>query len=249
MAMKHLILRWSAVVAISVSVSALGCSKAEEEAKVEAEPTAAADSQGAVPPKGAASAGPGEGSAATGDSGEDGATRHQKMVENAKNAIPTVASDDQTNAAVVKADKAVIPGDAAAAKKELAATVKAVPAAKSTVADTATYTVAIDAPTGSAGKDSKLMVVVKPKKGWKLNMEFPTKLKLEPPPGVTVAKKTLKKADAKVFSEKKGATWQIGYKSASAGKKKFSGKLKFAVCTDATCDPKSETLAFAVDVK
>jgi hypothetical protein len=245
--MKHLILCWSAVLALSVSMAAVGCSKAETEGSVAETKQAPAPSKEEPPTTAGVDKGAPQGQ---GEGGEDGKSRHDKMVENAKNAIPTVASDDQTNAAMAATgDKKIAQGEVAAAKKELAATANAVPAAKSTVADTSTYTVVVDAPTGAAGKDSRVTVVVKPKKGWKLNMEFPTKLKVSPPAGVTVAKATLKKGDAKVFSEKQGATWEISYKSAAAGKKQFSGKLKFAVCTDATCDPKSETLAFAVDVK
>lgn len=239
---NKLISRWSVTMGAALAMALAGCAKKEDKAARDA-PIEASDTGGANPSDQSAVQG--------GDKGSDtkpAGSRHEVMVENAKNAIPTIAKDERTNAAAAAADPEVAKAQADLAKTA-AGDKQAKPASVLKVADTKTYTVTVHAPTGKANKDSSLQVVVKPKAGWKLNMEFPTKLKLEPPAGVTVAKKTLKKGDATVFSEKKGATWKVGYKAASAGDKKFSGKLKFAVCTEATCDPKSETLAFNVSVK
>ena len=117
------------------------------------------------------------------------------------------------------------------------------------MAATETYPVRVPAPAASAGKKSAATVSITPKKGWKLNLEFPTKLVVEPPAGASVDKKKQKKADAASFSEKKGAIWRVVFTANKAGKNTFSADLKFAMCSSATCDPKRETFRFDVGVK
>lgn len=118
-----------------------------------------------------------------------------------------------------------------------------------TLADTEEYTLLLEAPAEvSQGSPARVSFVVKPKKGWKLNEEYPPKLKLNPPEGVEVDKPNQGKDDAVSYT-KKEASWAINLKATSAGKKTVSGKLKFAVCTETTCNPRSPELAFAFDVK
>lgn len=226
---------------------ASGCAKDEGRASEEAPASAKAPTAAPAP----------AGEAAPAPEKLDEASRHEQLTENAKKAIPTIADERAPNSRTLVAVKSPKEGgptanEVAAARKVVEASASdkdTIPAAKATVAETDTYVVTVDGPQGKAGQDSKVSIVVKPKTGWKLNMDFPTKLKVEPPVGVTVAKKTLKKADAVEFSEKKGATWALSYKANDAGTKAFSGVLRFAVCTDATCDPKKAELAFNVQVK
>jgi hypothetical protein len=43
--------------------------------------------------------------------------------------------------------------------------------------------------------------------------------------------------------------WAIDFTASTAGDKAFTGKVKFAVCTETSCDPKKEELAFNVKVQ
>lgn len=117
------------------------------------------------------------------------------------------------------------------------------------VADTPEFTLAIAVPEKVAsGEAQKATIDVVPKKGWHLNEEFPPRLKVTPPEGVEVTKPNQEKSDAVSYS-KQGARWAVGFTAGSAGHKAFTGTLKFAVCTDTTCNPRTQELAFAVDVQ
>ncbi len=111
------------------------------------------------------------------------------------------------------------------------------------------YTLKLSAPeTLGAGESGTVRVTVVPKTGWKMNKEFPTKLKVTPPSGVEVVKDSQTAGDAEHFDEG-SLTFAVNFKTSSAGEKAFQAKFKFAVCTDATCDPKKQDLAWVVAVK
>lgn len=101
----------------------------------------------------------------------------------------------------------------------------------------------------SAGKEAIVNVFLEPAAGWKLNREFPTALSLDPKEGVTVLKGSQSVGDAKKFEEKVGAEWAISLTSAKSGDVAMTGAFRFAVCTDATCKPKSVGLSFTLPVK
>ena len=84
--------------------------------------------------------------------------------------------------------------------------------------------------------------------GFHLNQEYPTKLTLTAPSGVKLEKDKMTKADAAKFKED-GADFEIAFTSSDAGKKEFSGELKFATCRTTDCVPASEKVAFTVEVK
>ena len=102
-----------------------------------------------------------------------------------------------------------------------------------------------DAPVGTAARTT---IVIKPSGVFHLNKDFPTSITVTPPEGVDVAKGALATADAASFTETE-AKFEVGFTPRAAGSKKFTALVKFAVCTDATCDPKRETLAWEVPVK
>ena len=82
-----------------------------------------------------------------------------------------------------------------------------------------------------------------------VNQEYPVKISITAPAGVTLAKATLKKEDAAKFAEG-GADFDIAFTADSTGKKDFTGEAKFAVCKGKeACKPVTEKLAFSVDVK
>jgi hypothetical protein len=116
------------------------------------------------------------------------------------------------------------------------------------VADTPWYTITLASPAEvGKGAQGTAVLEVTPKKGWKLNKEFPTKLTIAEPAGVKVAKKEQTVADAVAFAEQ-AARWQVQFQADSPGGKDFTGVFKFAVCTDTSCDPKKEQLAWKVAV-
>ncbi|WP_152629684.1 hypothetical protein [Haliangium ochraceum] len=118
-----------------------------------------------------------------------------------------------------------------------------------TVGGDDSYSLVIDSPDALAsGSEGVVHVKVVPKTGWKMNKEFPTKLKVEAPSGVEITKAEQRVADAERFDDG-GASFAVKFKSSEAGQKSFSGQFKFAVCTDTTCDPKKEQLAWVVDVQ
>ena len=125
---------------------------------------------------------------------------------------------------------------------------KVLPMSSKVVADTAEYTIKLSAPTKlSSGADGAATVEIVPKQGWKLNKDFPTKLALSAPGDVKVEKGEQTVPDAVAFGDKSGK-WTFEFKTSQAGDKPFACKMKFAVCTDTTCDPKKEDLAWNVSV-
>jgi hypothetical protein len=99
-----------------------------------------------------------------------------------------------------------------------------------------------------AGQAGQVTVKVVPKKPWHMNLDFPTKLEVEAPDGVTLAKATQKKADA-VKLDDDNCEFAVEFTPASAGEQTFTGKFKFAVCQDEACAPVTEDLEFKVAVK
>ncbi len=119
---------------------------------------------------------------------------------------------------------------------------------ETTLAETDTYVVHASFPAGAkVGAESPVTIRLTPKTGWKINQEFPTKLKVVVPEGVAMEKDTLAASDAGTFSEK-NAVFVLKVNPATAGAKEFSASFRFAVCTDATCDPKKAELAWKLDV-
>jgi len=100
----------------------------------------------------------------------------------------------------------------------------------------------------AAGGEAVMRVRVTPGTGYKMNDEFPTKLTLEPPAGVKLAKTTLALSDAEKFDAHQ-LVFAVKATPEAAGTYTIGGKLKFAVCTDATCDPKKRDIAFAVTAR
>jgi hypothetical protein len=118
-----------------------------------------------------------------------------------------------------------------------------------TVADSAAYTVTLAVPSSvpTGGQGSVALEIV-PKKGWHMNKEFPTKLTVVAPSGVSVARPEQSAKDAVAFDDTHGR-WSIDFSATAAGDKAFTGKIKFAVCTESSCDPKKEELAWNVKVE
>jgi hypothetical protein len=96
-----------------------------------------------------------------------------------------------------------------------------------------------------AGSEAIAHVTVTPGSGFHVNQEFPTKLVVTPTDGVAIAKAELHKEDAAAFSENK-LQFDVKMTPSKAGTYKVAAMLKFAVCTESSCDPKKREIAFDV---
>lgn len=110
------------------------------------------------------------------------------------------------------------------------------------------YHLTIEAPRAKVGTPGQVSVVVKAGKGYHVNAQYPTSLTVNPPPGVELPKPKLTAKDGARI-EAAQARFDVAYTAKEAGAKVFTGVLKFAVCTDTTCDPHNEKISFTVDAQ
>jgi hypothetical protein len=115
---------------------------------------------------------------------------------------------------------------------------------------------AIESPADAkAGAEAVAKVIVTPATGYHVNTEYPTKLTLTTPQGVTLAKAELVagghdkgKGDADALDEKQLA-FAVKLTPAASGSYTINGSFKFAVCDASQCLPKKETIAITVAAK
>jgi hypothetical protein len=105
-----------------------------------------------------------------------------------------------------------------------------------------------------AGAELVAKVLVIPTDKYKVNKEFPTKLTLTPPAGVTLAKAEMKaggadesKGDADALEDKQ-LVFSVKL-TPQAGNHTISGTFKFAVCDKDTCLAKKEQISIVVAAK
>jgi hypothetical protein len=111
------------------------------------------------------------------------------------------------------------------------------------------FTLSIKAPAAKVKEKGVAKIKVEPKGKIHMNLEYPTKLTIVAPGGVTVEKASQTTKDAVKFDQST-AEFDVAFKADSAGKKAFTGELKFAVCEEQTsCHPHTEKIAFNVEVK
>ena len=88
--------------------------------------------------------------------------------------------------------------------------------------------------TFAAGKEGAATVTVTAHGDFKINRQFPFRLKLgDPPAGVTYPKAVLKRDDATLAD--KTATFQFGFIPQKAGKYTLGGTVSLSVCDDKKC--------------
>ena len=113
---------------------------------------------------------------------------------------------------------------------------------------TAAYALKVDAPPAKKGQKAVAKIKITPGAGYHINKEYPTKLALHPPAGVTIDKPQLGAKDAAKWEEK-GGEFDVSYTAAHPGKQMVTGELKFAVCSANSCNPQSSAVSFEIDVK
>jgi hypothetical protein len=139
-----------------------------------------------------------------------------------------------------------VPGGAIGGEKGVA---RGVDKAEAAGGPDSSFKIALEVPASVApGAETVAKVTVTPGEGYKVNEEYPSRLSLEPPTGLTVVKPVLEKEDAAAL-DKHQLAFAIKLTATAAGSYKVNGSLKFAVCTAATCDPKKQAIAFDVVAK
>lgn len=117
-------------------------------------------------------------------------------------------------------------------------------------------TLAVEAPPDAKpGAEAVAKITVKPGKGFHVNTEYPIKLTLTPPSGVTLAKADFAagghdkgKGDADALDEQNLA-FAVKLTPSAGGNYTVSGKFKFAVCDANQCLPKKENISITLAAK
>jgi len=114
--------------------------------------------------------------------------------------------------------------------------------------DAVNYAVELEAPGPyKAGEKAEAKVVLVPKGVYKINDEYPMKLKLSDADGVTYDKATLKKSDFE-YSPKKGS-FSVSFTPAETGKAKLSGTMSMSVCSEENCLIEKVSLEKVIEVE
>lgn len=114
--------------------------------------------------------------------------------------------------------------------------------------DVARFVVDVELPPKArAGHEALAKVHVSPRAPWHMNTEFPAKLRLDTPEGVSLAVPEQRTEDAERLDEE-GLVFAIPFTAKSHGAKTFHGDLEFAVCEDDACAPTRVPVQFAVEV-
>jgi hypothetical protein len=110
------------------------------------------------------------------------------------------------------------------------------------------YDLSINKPAAKAKSRAVARISVRPKGAFHVNTEYPAKLTVAAPAGVSLEKeKQTGKEAAKLAKD--ALEFEVAFTADAAGTKSFTGELKFAVCTDTECKPTTEKVSFEVDVK
>jgi hypothetical protein len=106
-----------------------------------------------------------------------------------------------------------------------------------------------------AGAEAVAKIVVTPGSGYHVNTEYPIKLTLKSPTGVTLAKaefvaggRDKGKGDAEALDDNQLA-FAVKFTPAASGNYTIDGNFKFAVCDKDQCLAKKESIAIAVAAK
>jgi len=108
---------------------------------------------------------------------------------------------------------------------------------------------------GAAGSEAIAAVKLAPAAGYHISTDYPIKLTLEPPDGVTVAKAQLTaggrdkaQGDADALSEQTLA-FSVKATPAKAGSYAIKATFKFGVCDKDSCHPKKQPITIQVAAK
>jgi hypothetical protein len=113
-------------------------------------------------------------------------------------------------------------------------------------------TLTIDKAEGKVGSELVSNITVTPSSEFHVNVDFPTKITLEPPDGVKLMKTELtaggsskSQGDASSFSEK-ALAFAVKATADKPGNYEIKGTFKFAVCKVDQCFPKKQAITITV---
>jgi len=98
----------------------------------------------------------------------------------------------------------------------------------------------------AVGEKGTASVSITARGGWHLNAEAPLTLKLIPPPGVSVDKPKLGRADL-ALSNETSARFDVGVVASEPGKKAIGAEAAFVLCREDACRPIKEKLTLSVE--
>ncbi len=102
-------------------------------------------------------------------------------------------------------------------------------------------------PKVAVGSTGTASLTIKVNGGWHVNDEAPISVVLTPPPGLTVKKDKLTRADL-AASSKESARFDIPVTASEAGKKTIGAEARFVLCQEQACKPVKETVTLAIEV-
>jgi hypothetical protein len=98
---------------------------------------------------------------------------------------------------------------------------------------------------GAAKDQGKLALTLVPRGPWKITLEAPLKVGLEPPAGLSVAQKLLKKEDL-VVKTKERARFEVGYQVTTPGMHPLKLSFDFVLCDDKICQKKKFDVEYPI---
>ena len=106
------------------------------------------------------------------------------------------------------------------------------------------YAIEVRAPAKTAvGTEATAEVLVTPRNGFKMNLEYPSKLQLKTvPPGTKVAAERISKRQMSI--DEKRLSVPVRFTPEGPGEKRFEGELRFSVCDAKTCVMPTEAVSF-----
>ncbi len=173
-----------------------------------------------------------------------------------KPTVPAAKADAPTpkaDAPAPKVDAPAVKADAPAPKPIVVAQAPAAPAVPAAAPAKApepekTYKVRIVPGEAKAGVETKSIIEVTPLPGYKMNKEFPSKLRMGKAEGVSTPKTEYGRADAEVTE--KILRFKVAFTAAEAGKVNLNGSADFSVCNENACKLiRDEKLAWEVAVR
>ncbi|HRI66730.1 MAG TPA: hypothetical protein PK156_20935 [Polyangium sp.] len=109
----------------------------------------------------------------------------------------------------------------------------------------ANYSISVNGGKGKANEKITSVVRVTAQGDYHINKEFPHKVSLSLPEGVAADDVKVKG----VVENDHQLVFNIATTSSAAGKKDISADVRFAVCTETTCEPQTEKVSISVEAK
>ncbi|MBN1947425.1 MAG: hypothetical protein JW797_17270 [Bradymonadales bacterium] len=84
--------------------------------------------------------------------------------------------------------------------------------------------------------------------GFHVNLEYPWRLRIDPPSGLTVEPLEFDPTGAAVFTQQE-AVFRVPVAAGDAGEYQVDGQLRFSVCSESRCDVPRRDIAWVVSVQ